>query len=56
VAIGRVVESMLFGISPRDLVTYAAVVMMIVVAAFAACLFPARRAASVEPAAILRSE
>ena len=30
VAIGRVIESMLFGISPRDLATYATVITMIV--------------------------
>jgi ABC-type antimicrobial peptide transport system permease subunit len=56
VAIGRVVESMLFGISPRDLTTYGAVVTTIVAGAAAACLFPARRAASVDPAVTLRME
>jgi ABC-type antimicrobial peptide transport system permease subunit len=56
VAIGRVVESMLFGVSSRDLVTYATVITMIVAGALAACLFPARRAASVDPAVILRAE
>ena len=48
VAIGRVIESMLFGVSSRDLMTYATVVTMIVAGALAACLVPARRAASVE--------
>jgi len=56
VAIGRVIESMLFGISPRDLMTYATVITMIVAAALAACLFPARRAASVDPAVTLRAD
>ena len=56
VAIGRVIESMLFGISSRDLVTYAAVITMIVAGALAACLLPARRAALVDPAVTLRSE
>jgi putative ABC transport system permease protein len=55
-AIGRAIESMLFGISSRDLVTYAAVVTMIVAGALAACLFPARRAASVDVAETLRAE
>jgi len=55
-AIGRVIESMLFGISPRDLATYATVITMIVVGALAACLFPARRAASVDPIVTLRAE
>jgi putative ABC transport system permease protein len=56
VAIGRVIESMLYGISPRDLATYATVITMIVAGALAACLFPARRAASVDAAVILRAE
>jgi len=56
VAIGRVIESMLFGISSRDLMTYAAVITTIVAAALAACLFPARRAASIDAAVTLRSE
>jgi putative ABC transport system permease protein len=56
VAIGRVIESMLFGISSRDLMTYATVITMIVAGALAACLFPARRAASVDAAVTLRAE
>jgi putative ABC transport system permease protein len=56
VAIGRVIESMLFGISSRDFMTYAAVTTTIVAAALAACLFPARRAASIDAAVTLRSE
>ena len=55
-AIGRVIESMLFGISPHDLATYASVITMIVVGALAACLFPARRAASIDPVVTLRAE
>ncbi len=56
VAIGRVIESMLFGVSPRDLVTYATVITMILAGALAACLLPARRAALVDPAVTLRPE
>ncbi len=55
-AIGRVVESLLFGVSSRDLTTYATVIAMIVAGALAACLFPARRAASVDAAVTLRAE
>jgi putative ABC transport system permease protein len=54
--IGRVIESLLFGISPRDLLTYAAVVALIVAGALAACLLPARRAASIDAAVTLRAE
>jgi putative ABC transport system permease protein len=56
VAIGRVIESMLFGVSSRDLMTYATVITMLVASALAACLFPARRAASVDPAVTLRAD
>jgi putative ABC transport system permease protein len=56
VAIGRVIESMLFGVSSRDLMTYATVITMIVAGALAACLFPARRAASLDAAVTLRAE
>jgi ABC-type lipoprotein release transport system permease subunit len=55
-AIGRVIESLLFGVSSRDLVTYATVIALIVAGALAACLLPARRAASVDPAVALRAE
>jgi putative ABC transport system permease protein len=55
-AIGRVIESMLFGVSSRDLLTYATVITMIVAAALAACLVPARRAASIDAAVTLRAE
>jgi putative ABC transport system permease protein len=56
VAIGRVIESLLFGISSRDFITYATVITMIVAGALAACLLPARRAASADPAVALRAE
>ena len=46
---------MLFGVTPRDLTTYATVVVLILAGALAACLLPARRAASVDPAVILRA-
>src|SRR5688572_8837962 len=55
-AIGRVIESMLFGVSPRDLATYAIVITLILAGALAACLFPARRAASVDAAVTLRAD
>jgi len=51
-----VIESMLFGVSPRDLMTYAIVVTLIVAGALAACLVPARRAASIDAVVTLRAE
>ena len=56
VAIDRLVESMLFGISSRDVMTYATVITMIVTGALAACLVPARRAAAVDATVTLRAE
>ena len=56
VAVGRVIESMLFGTSPRDALTFAVVMTTIAASALAACLLPARRAASVDAAVTLRAE
>src|SRR6266702_840139 len=53
---GRVLSSLLYGVSPRDpLVLFAAVVVPIVVAAVASYL-PARRASRVDPVVALRAE
>lgn len=55
-AISRVVAHMLFGISPTDLLTYAAVALVLLVAALGALYFPARRAMSVDPMVALRHD
>jgi putative ABC transport system permease protein len=52
----RVLSSYLFGVTPHDPVTFAAVVGVVVVAGIAACYFPARRAARVDPLVALRYE
>ena len=53
---GRVLSSLLYGVSPRDpLVLFAAVVVPVVVAAVASYL-PARRASRVDPVVALRAE
>ncbi|MBA3270912.1 MAG: ABC transporter permease [Acidobacteria bacterium] len=55
-AAGRVVESMLYGTSPRDLTTFAVVFVIIGGSALVACVIPARKAAQVDPAVTLRAQ
>jgi ABC-type antimicrobial peptide transport system permease subunit len=51
-----VMRSMLVGVEPTDLTTYAATLVLFVVITVLACWIPARRAASLDPANALRSE
>ena len=52
----RLLTALLFGVSPVDPATYAAVSAGLAAAALLACYLPARRAASVDPVTALRSE
>lgn len=52
----RMLESMLFGVKPRDPAVAIAAPVVLAVVALAACLLPARRAAAVQPMAALREE
>ena len=52
----RALVSLLFGVSRLDPATYAEGVALLLVIAAAACWFPARRAARVDPAITLRSD
>jgi predicted permease len=52
----RFVESMLFGLSPGDPTTYAAVALLLASVALLASLLPARRATQVDPLVALRTE
>jgi predicted permease len=54
--LSRALASHLFGVAPHDPVTLAAVVAVVMLAAAAACYFPARRAAGVDPLVALRHE
>ncbi len=54
--LGRVVSSLLIGISPHDPVTLLLVMVMLAAVAAAATLLPARRAARVDPMTALRTE
>jgi putative ABC transport system permease protein len=54
--LGRLMQSMLFGISPSDPMTYAAVTVVLLAIAGVASYLPARRATRVDPMVALRSD
>jgi ABC-type antimicrobial peptide transport system permease subunit len=55
-AVGSVLEGLVFGISTRDASTMALVAVLLGAVTFVACAIPARRAARVDPAISLRNE
>ena len=55
-AFTRFLRGMLFGIGSVDWITFASVAATLFLVALAACYFPARRAASVDPMQALRTE
>jgi putative ABC transport system permease protein len=52
----RLISSYLFGVTPTDPLTYIVVSLFLAIIAVAACAFPARRAAKVDPLTALRYE
>jgi len=52
----RLLQAWLYGVSPGDPVTFGSTAVLLFTAALAACVVPAVRAASVDPAVVLRAE
>lgn len=52
----RLMTTLLFGIAPNDVATFAAVSAFLILVALAACYIPARRATKVDPLVALRYE
>jgi predicted permease len=52
----RLIAASLFGVTPTDAATYAAVVVLMLAVGLFACYLPARRASRVDPLSAIRSE
>ena len=55
-AVTRFIASMLFGVNPRDPLTFVAIIGALGAVTVAACFLPARRAARVDPVVALRED
>ena len=55
-AFGRALQSLLFGVTPLDAVTFTAVIVLFGLVSMLASYLPARRAGAVDPMVVLRAE
>jgi predicted permease len=55
-ALGRLIASLVYAVTPRDPVTFVSVAALLALVALAACALPARRAARVDPLVALRED
>jgi putative ABC transport system permease protein len=55
-ALARLMDSLVFGVSPRDLTTFSVVPWIVLVSILVGCFIPARRASRVDPMVALRYE
>jgi putative ABC transport system permease protein len=56
IAIGRMMDSVLFGISAVDPITYVVVTGLLAASGLAASYLPAHRALSIDPVAVLKRD
>ena len=54
--LARAVSAIIFGVAPRDPLTYGVTAAMVLIIALTACYLPARRAAAADPVVLLRAE
>jgi putative ABC transport system permease protein len=55
-AVTRILASVLYGVTATDPITFAAVIVLLIIVALAASTLPARRAIKLDPAATLRHD
>jgi putative ABC transport system permease protein len=55
-AVSRLMVNQLFGVGPRDPLTFTVIALLLAFIALLACYIPARRAAKVDPMVALRCE